>query len=180
MATSRFLLARLLVAPTLLLSCLAQDNNNDTAGTAFCPDPLAAFNSSGQTSFHFASALDGDWYISLAFEDKRSSVTDIQMHLLQGYVSYPRWTMATKDCFYQSNGVNASTSGNGANSCEGVLSDECMDLLRGISFPTVSIGGDEEDLKCERLVDTDRIRDVCPEGTLSPGVLLCECLTHHP
>lgn len=82
MATSRFLPARLLVAPTLLPGCRARDNNNDTAGTTFCPDQLAAFSSSGQTSFHFASALDGDWYISLVFEDKRSSVTDIQMYLL--------------------------------------------------------------------------------------------------
>lgn len=83
MATSRFLPARLLVAHTLLLGYRARDNNNnDTAGTTLCPDQLAAFNSSGQTSFHFASALDGDWYISLVFEDKRSSVTDIQMYLL--------------------------------------------------------------------------------------------------
>jgi hypothetical protein len=52
MVTSRFLLARLLVAPTLLLGCRARDNNNDTAGTTFCPDPLAAFNASDQTWFH--------------------------------------------------------------------------------------------------------------------------------
>jgi hypothetical protein len=82
--------------------------------------------------------------------------------------------MPTKGFFYRFNGVNASTSGNGINSCKGVLSDEYIDLLHGISFPTVSIGGDEEDLKCERLVDTNRIRYACPEGTLSPRVLLCK------
>jgi hypothetical protein len=122
-AISCFLLARLLVAPTLLPSCLAQNNNNDTTGTASCPDQLAAFDSSGQTSFRFASALDEDWYISLAFEDKHSPPAPLVMHFLESYISYPQWTTATRGCLHQFNGVNASSSGNGTNSCEGVLSN---------------------------------------------------------
>jgi hypothetical protein len=172
MTTLHFQVAQLLVTLILLPSCLAQDNND----TAWCPDVSALFNSSGQTSFQIASASDENWYMSLAIQDWRSPVLLEQTQDVKAYISHPESTMVNRGCFYQFNGINASASGTGANGCEGVLSDECMDALRDISFPVVSIRGSKEGLQCER-IDSDRLRDACPEEMLSPGTMNCKCFS---
>jgi hypothetical protein len=104
--------------------------------------------------------------MSLAVQDWRSPILVEQTQDIKAYISHPESTMVDRCCFYQFNGINASASGTGANGC--------MDALREISFPVVSVGGSEEGLQCER-IDSDRLRDACPEEMLSPGIMNCKC-----
>lgn len=79
-------------------------------------------------------------------------------------------------CFYRLKGINATASGTSENGCEGVLSAECMDVLREISFPLVTFGVSVNDMKCED-IDSDRIRDACPSEILIPLTLKSKCLS---
>ena len=166
MAASNFLLACLLMAITVLQSCFAQLNND----TPWCPITTPTYNSSGQTGFQMTS--EEDWYISLAVNDRGgisySSTTTY-------YISHPELTSVTMGCFYRFKGINTTATGTGDNGCEGVLSAECMDVLREISFPPVTSGVSMDDMECED-IDTNRIPGACPIEILAPIIVRCECL----
>lgn len=157
----------LLLATTLFSTCLAQSHNNTTDS---CPEPTL-FNSTGQISFQFEAFPTQDWDFSLILRDYRNPRSVYQPHVFYSYISSPPATL-TKGCWYSFGGINASTSGPGANGCEGVLSDECIDLLSEIFYPT---GGDGEDVRCETTLDQDWIREACPDEILADNIV-CMCL----
>jgi hypothetical protein len=175
MTTSQIPLVHVLVALLSGLSCLAQNVNN-TTDLDKCPrtigslDSTATVNSTGKVALRFDAAPNEDWFFSVTLNDTRSSVLVSMLHDLQDYISFPQSTTTGRGCFYQFNGVNASVSGTGTNTCEGVLSAECVDLLREISFPTPAIGGSGDDLECQRIPNSELLNEVCPDGMLTPGV----------
>jgi hypothetical protein len=138
MGPSRSTPARLLVALTLILSCIAQSNNGSTSPST-C-GPAGTVNSTGTVDFEVATNPSEDWSLSVTLNQSWAGTR--LMYDFTGYLSFPESSTA-KYCAFAYEPITASTSSSGENSCEGVLSDKCIDFLRKTSFTTQS------DLQCE-------------------------------
>lgn len=176
MVSLYFIPNQVLVAFLALLSS-SSAHNDPTLDFDSCPRtvgsiaPDAPVNSTGIVPFKFSSVSEEEWYLSVTLTDIRSPLLVSQQINLQGYLSMPNTITSGKACLYQFSGVNTSVSGSGLNSCEGVLSQECISLIRGTTFPTAPLLGDEGDLQCQPIPDSDKIRETCGQSIISPGVL---------
>lgn len=110
-------------------------------------DGTAAYNATGTTSFSLPIAED-NWYLTQTLRDERGQNLYFggsrSMQSFNVFLSVPdsfigsRLGNATDYCVYLMYGRNETSDadpGDGNNSCEGVLSDECASALRAVPSP---------------------------------------------
>lgn len=126
---------------------LAQNNT----GEANCPQAIEdlvdddlTFNSSGTTPVAF---LGQDlWHLSLAYEFQLARNTSIVRDTSSwanqfAFLSVPESLFDSNDsdefqiCYYQLDGINATSDSDALDSCDGVLSEECRDAILEAPLP---------------------------------------------
>ncbi|KEY74605.1 hypothetical protein S7711_05036 [Stachybotrys chartarum IBT 7711] len=135
-------------ASLLVWSALAQ-NNTDEANCPRAIEDLAddhlTFNSTGTTAVAF---LGQDlWHLSLAYEFRLARNTSVVRDTSSWanqytFLSVPESLFDSNDsdefqiCYYQLDGINATSDSDASDSCNGVLSEECRDAILEAPLPT--------------------------------------------
>ncbi|KAF9739549.1 hypothetical protein PMIN06_006992 [Paraphaeosphaeria minitans] len=141
----------LLLAASTLLSAHAQNTTNTTSTPKTCGGDIdwlntgnSSANSTGQVEFRWTNSSDSEhpasdpWYISVTVNDtlrrgdSRTSASNGGIEL-RGYVSVPDDVMNASLCLYQFSSANVTLDDSiedGLDSCGGVVSDECKDLIK--------------------------------------------------
>lgn len=155
----------------------AQTSSSNGTDLRQCPaDPgvyakVSSVNSTGTVSFRLGeenSQIDEKpWFFSVTYNDTRRKTTEYVRynpevrHSLQGWLSVPPRADGLA-CVYKFRGVNASSTGNVDNSCEGVISPACIEALGNITMA----GRSSEGSSCPDFTSTDEIKAVCGNGTI--------------
>ena len=171
-------LTRLAISSLLFLSALAEGNimtsdNSNSTNLNLCPldtnpdfDPNAPVNATGSVNIHWnALMMDpsrNDWIFTLTYNETRPrpqpDVKFDTIHWLQGYISAPNASEA-RTCIHMFGGLNATSSSNQQNGCDGVLDDACTSHLRNTAFDEQC--GVPHDLEWQ-----DQARAACGNDTL--------------
>ncbi|KFA51402.1 hypothetical protein S40293_03280 [Stachybotrys chartarum IBT 40293] len=137
-----------LAASLLVWSALAQ-NNTDEANCPRAIEDLAdddlTFNSTGTTAVAFLG--QGLWHLSLAYEFRLARNTSVVRDTSSWanqytFLSVPESLFDSNDsdefqiCYYQLDGINATSDSDAPDSCNGVLSEECRDAILEAPLPT--------------------------------------------
>lgn len=141
----------LLFAASIIFTAQAQNTTNTTSTPEACFSRVAwlnsgnsSANSTGQRQFRWATDKesipnDDPWYLSVLINDTvrrgdgPTSASNGGIEL-SGYLSVPdSVTNETSICTYMFSSVNATlddASGDGEDSCEGIMSDDCMEFIK--------------------------------------------------
>lgn len=161
----------LLVTPSIAQNNTAPDLSTclNTIGTL---SSTAHVNTTGNQPFRFANPYSGDedWYLSVTLNDTRSSLLVSTLHDIQGYISVPD-EVEGDACIYMFSGLDAAP-GDGANGCEGLLSEDCINFLkREIRYPVSSARDREGRVRCYPAPMDDEARRVCGDALFQGGVV---------
>lgn len=187
MAYTTNLLFAAWAATQAALPAAAQSSQNSSytgcpQGIKNVADSDIYFNSTGSMSFDIGDQQG--WHLSYLLRDRRpGSVTwdgFPTVQLLESFISVPEPFVSsarvneTKTCLYIMRGVNetseAQPGDDASQSCKGVLSDECIELLQKTEGPT-------EDGECPGTTGTE---DECGFIALAGRGTLREYLTGSP
>ncbi|KAF6785747.1 hypothetical protein CSOJ01_15538 [Colletotrichum sojae] len=111
-------------------------------------DRTIDFNLTGSMPFDIGDQ-DG-WYLSYLLHDTRQEFVEWNgfptAPFLESYISVPEWFIGstrgneTETCMYTTRGLNktseAEPGSDASESCKGVLSNDCIELLRRVEGPT--------------------------------------------
>lgn len=159
----------------LLSPSIAQENSTSLST---CPfglngrDPDARVNTTGTQPFRFANPYSGDadWYLSVTLNDTRDPILTFTLHDIQGYLSVPEGVEANA-CVYMYTGLDA-IGRDGENGCDGLLSVDCINLLkRDIRFPVQSAIDQSGRWRCQPPAQDDAIREACGNGIFQQGII---------
>ncbi|KAF2443133.1 hypothetical protein P171DRAFT_363470 [Karstenula rhodostoma CBS 690.94] len=146
----------LLFTASTLTTTLAQNSSCDTQNEIYIN-----LNSTGQHEFTWDSsyATNDPWYVSVLVKSG-AEWTDARDVVATAYVSAPgNVPNDTGICLYQYTNINATLAAGGDNSCNGVISSNCIDFLTdALNEPTYGLKCPEENIG----PTSDAFNKACP------------------